>query len=142
MNSNILKISPRAELKKFIGFLSTCIFPDNLGRPYKRLIFTLVLHMIQTLDMLMLKNVEVKMSLQKEFGYKYFCVIPTNVYGYNDNFDIDNGHVVPALIHKIYNAKNNNEDLVIKGTGKAKEIYFARDLANICNYISQSLRWR
>lgn len=138
INSNILKISHELGVKKFIGFLSTCIFPDNLGRPYKETdLHTGPPHDSNFGYAYAKRMLEVKIrAYRKEFGYKYFCVIPTNVYGYNDNFDIDNGHVVPALIHKIYNAKNKNEDLVIKGTGKAKrEFIFARDLANICNYL-------
>ena len=103
MNSNILSISHQLGVKKFIGFLSTCIFPDNIGRSYKEA----DLHNGPPHDSnfgyaYAKRMLEVKIrAYREEFGHQYFCVIPTNVYGYNDNFDIENGHVVPALIHKL-----------------------------------------
>jgi GDP-L-fucose synthase len=75
-------------------------------------------------------------AYNKQFGTKYFSVIPTNVYGPNDNHNLDNSHVVPALIHKCYLAKQNNTNLEVWGSGSPlREFVFARDVARICEQL-------
>lgn len=70
-------------------------------------------------------------SLRKQFGLNYFTVIPTNVYGENDNFDENSGHVIPALIRKFHNARVQNvKKLELWGSGRPiREFLNARDLA-------------
>ncbi len=66
----------------------------------------------------------------KDLGIDYRSIMPTNLYGPNDNYDPKNGHVIPALIHKIYHAKISNTDVVIWGTGEARrEFLYVDDLA-------------
>lgn len=77
-------------------------------------------------------DVQVK-AYNEQFGLNYFNIIPTNVYGLNDNFNFQSSHVVPGLIHKVYKAQKNKSDLVVWGSGVAKrEFIFAEDLSNIC----------
>ena len=77
-------------------------------------------------------DIQVK-AYNEQFGLNYFNVIPTNVYGINDNFNLESSHVVPALIHKVYLAIKNNQDLVVYGSGIAKrEFIFSEDLSKIC----------
>lgn len=135
INTNILKISKNLGIKKFIGFLSTCIFPDDIGRPYKEsdLHFGPPHHsnFAYAYAKRML-DIQVR-SYNQQFGLNYFNVIPTNIYGPNDNFNIENGHVIPALIHKVYLAKKNNTPLVVYGSGIAiREFIFSKDLSTIC----------
>mgnify|MGYP001382123414 CR=1 FL=1 len=135
INTNILKISKNLEIKKFIGFLSTCIFPDNIGRPYREsdlhigpphnsnFAYAYAKRML---------DIQVR-AYNQQYGLNYFNVIPTNIYGPNDNFNIDNGHVIPALINKVYLAKKNNMPLVVYGSGIAiREFIFSKDLSKIC----------
>ena len=76
-------------------------------------------------------DVQVK-SYNEQFNLNYFNIIPTNVYGLNDNFNLQSSHVVPGLIHKVYNAQRNGTDLIVWGSGIAKrEFIFAKDLSNI-----------
>jgi GDP-L-fucose synthase len=68
----------------------------------------------------------------QQYGTRYFCVIPTNIYGTNDNFNLTEAHVIPALIHKVYLARQNNTILQIPGDGSAlREFVFAADVAHI-----------
>ena len=122
-------------MNKFIGFLSTCIFPDNLGKAYHED----DLHLGPPHDSNFayayakrMLDVQVR-AYNNQYGLKYFNVIPTNIYGPNDNFNIENGHVIPGLIHKVYLAKKNNTPLIVYGSGIAKrEFIFSKDVSNIC----------
>lgn len=134
MNMNVIKVCRVLEIKKFIGCLSTCVFPDNVSYPI-------------TEDQLhngpphssnegysyskrMLEFMCRQMN-QKE-GYKYSCITPTNVYGKYDNFKAGQAHVIPDLIHKCYLAKLNKTPFVIRGTGSAlRQFIYAKDLAFI-----------
>jgi GDP-L-fucose synthase len=72
-------------------------------------------------------------AYNKQYGTKYFSVIPCNVYGPNDNYNLENGHVIPSLIHKTYLAKKNNTDLVIWGSGNPlREFIYSKDITKIC----------
>ncbi len=135
INSNILKIAKNTNVKKFIGFLSTCIFPDNLGKAYHED----DLHLGPPHDSNFayayakrMLDVQVR-AYNNQYGLKYFNVIPTNIYGPNDNFNIESGHVIPGLIHKVYLAKKNNTPLIVYGSGIAiREFIFSKDVSNIC----------
>ena len=135
INSNILKISKELGIKKFIGFLSTCIFPDDIGRAFKEsdlhigpphnsnFAYAYAKRML---------DIQVR-AYNQQYNLNYFNVIPTNIYGPNDNFNIYEGHVIPALINKVYLAKKNNTPLVVFGSGVAiREFIYSEDLSNIC----------
>ena len=67
----------------------------------------------------------------KQYNDNFVCVIPTNIYGPYDNFNLNDAHVIPALIHKCYIAKQNNTKFVISGTGTPlRQFIFSEDLAN------------
>ena len=71
-------------------------------------------------------------AYREQFGDSFVCVTPTNIYGSHDNFDLENGHVLPSLIHKCYLAKKNNEDFVVRGSGKPlRQFIFSEDLAKL-----------
>jgi GDP-L-fucose synthase len=141
LNSNILKISKDLEIKNFIGFLSTCIFPDNLGKEYSEedlhkgpphdsnFAYAYAKRML---------DIQVR-AYNTQYGLNYFNIIPTNIYGPNDNFNIENGHVIPGLIHKLWNAKQNNTPLIVFGSGIAvREFIFSSDVAKICTILLEN----
>jgi GDP-L-fucose synthase len=75
-------------------------------------------------------------AYNEQYGTNYVCVIPTNIYGPNDNFNIDNGHVLPALLHKCYLAKQNNTDLEVWGSGKPlREFIYSEDVAKLTEWV-------
>ena len=71
-------------------------------------------------------------AYKEQYGLNYVSVIPTNIYGPNDNFDLHQGHVMPMLIHKCYIAKQNGTDLNVWGTGNAlREFIYSEDIAKL-----------
>jgi GDP-L-fucose synthase len=75
----------------------------------------------------------------QQYGTNWFCVIPTNIYGVNDNFSVADGHVIPALIHKVFQARENKEVLKVPGNGSAlREFIFARDVAAIVDRLIEN----
>lgn len=68
----------------------------------------------------------------EQYGRQYICLIPVNLYGPYDNFNLKNSHVIPGLIHRIYNAKKNNKDFQMYGTGKPlRQFVHSYDFAKI-----------
>jgi GDP-L-fucose synthase len=135
INSNVLKAAHGANINKLIGVLSTCIFPDSLAQG------------IEPIDESMLHlgpphtsnapYAYAKRMLQvgcaaysTQYSREYTCVIPTNIYGPNDNFNLEDSHVIPGLIHKCWLAKTNQTPFVICGTGKPlRQFIHSHDLA-------------
>ena len=76
-------------------------------------------------------------SYNKQYGTKFISVMPTNLYGINDNFDLQSSHVLPALLRKIHEAKiNRSETVTVWGSGTPiREFLFVDDLANACIYL-------
>jgi GDP-L-fucose synthase len=71
-------------------------------------------------------------AYNQQYGTKYFTLIPCNLYGQNDNYNLETSHVIPSLIHKVYLAKLNNTDISVWGSGKPlREFIFAKDVADI-----------
>ena len=79
-------------------------------------------------------------AYRDQYGCNFISVMPTNLYGPNDNYDLDNSHVLPALIRKFHEAKLNNDPAVtIWGTGKPRrEFLHADDLADACFFLMQT----
>ena len=80
-------------------------------------------------------DVQIK-SYNEQYGVNYKSVIPTNIYGPKDNYDIENGHVIPSLIHKCYLAKENKTDFSIWGSGTPlREFIFSRDVSKLTEWV-------
>ena len=78
-------------------------------------------------------------AYQEQYKDNFVCVIPTNIYGENDNYSLEDGHVIPALIHKCYLSKQNNEKFVVRGTGKPlRQFIYATDLAKLMLWVLES----
>lgn len=75
-------------------------------------------------------------ALRQQYGKKVRCIVPCNLYGYNDNYALESGHVIPSLIHKCYLAKRDNTSFVVWGSGNAeREFMFASDLGKVLKSI-------
>lgn len=133
MNSNVIKTCHILNLK-FVGCLSTCIFPDKVKYPIKEeCLFDGAPHESNYAYAYAKRMMEIQCKTYRDqYGSDFRCFIPTNLYGPNDNFNIDNSHVIPGLIHKCYLAKQNNQDFIVSGTGKPlRQFMYAEDFANI-----------
>jgi len=134
INTNVLEACRLSGVKKMVGFLSTCIFPDAVEYPLTEEKIHLGPPHISNYGYAYAKRMlEVGVQAHnQQYGTHYFCVIPTNIYGINDNFNLTEAHVIPALIHKVFIARENKTVLQVPGDGSAlREFVFARDLANI-----------
>jgi GDP-L-fucose synthase len=103
-----------AMVSKFVFLGSSCIYPRDAAQPIKEE-YLLTGELEQTNSayaVAKIAGIELIKSYRKEYGYKWISVMPTNMYGPNDNFDLENGHVLPVLIRKFVEAKRS-------GSGKA-----------------------
>jgi GDP-L-fucose synthase len=76
-------------------------------------------------------DIQIK-SYREQYGVNYFSVIPCNIYGPNDNYNLESGHVIPMLIHKMYLAKKNNTDFIVWGSGTSlREFIYSEDVAKL-----------
>ena len=131
MNMNVISSAEKHGVKRCIAMLSTCIFPDPA--PCLPL----------TEDMIHMGPPAIThegYAMSKRFlefhcrlsNMQSICLIPTNIFGPNDNFGLEASHVIPALIHKCYLARENNKDFVVSGTGTAmRQFIYSEDLARI-----------
>lgn len=132
INTNIIEACRKYGVKRACFFLSTCVFPDKVEYPLTEEKIHLGPSHPSNYGYSEAKRAAEVMvrAYNKQYGLEYFCVIPCNVYGPNDNFSIDNGHVIPSLIRKCDLAKKNNTPLEIWGDGSPKrEFIYSKDLA-------------
>ena len=138
MNTNVINESHIFGVKKLVCFLSTCVFPDSVEYPLDETkIHKGEPHFSNAPYAYAKRMADVQVqAYNKQYGTKYFCVIPTNIYGPNDNFDLANGHVIPMLIHKCYLAKQNNTAFEVWGSGKPlREFIYSQDVADIIDLL-------
>jgi GDP-L-fucose synthase len=134
INTNIIDIAYRYRVKKLVCFLSTCIFPDEVTYPLtENKIHSGPPHTSNAPYAHAKRMADIMVqAYNTQYNTKYFSVIPTNVYGPNDNYNLNNSHVIPALIHKVYLAQRDNTDLVVWGSGEPlREFIFSKDVANL-----------
>jgi len=134
INTNVIEACRKYDIKKLIVFLSTCVFPDKIDYPLtENKIHLGPPHYSNDAYAYAKRMAEVQVRAYKEqYGLNYTCVIPTNIYGPNDNFNLKNGHVIPSLIHKCYLAKRDNTPLVVWGSGNPlREFIYSEDVAKI-----------
>jgi GDP-L-fucose synthase len=138
MNTNVIESARINGIKNLVAFLSTCIFPNEIEYPLtEKKIHLGVPHFSNDAYAYSKRMVDVQIRAYREqYGLNYKSVIPTNIYGPNDNYDIVNGHVIPSLIHKCYLARENKTPLNIWGSGKPlREFIFSSDVAKLTKWV-------
>ncbi|KAF8892254.1 hypothetical protein BD779DRAFT_1610376 [Infundibulicybe gibba] len=134
INDNVLHTSYTHQTRKLISCLSTCVFPDKVEYPLDETkIHSGPPHESNFGYAHAKRMVDVQNHAYKEeFGCAFTSAIPTNVFGPHDNFDLEDSHVIPGLIHKCYLAKRNNTPFVVSGTGKPlRQFIYSYDLAKL-----------
>lgn len=135
INTHILEAARLCGVKKLVCFLSTCIFPDGLEVPltpqhlhagpphHSNYGYAYAKRMLAVQCQ----------SYNEQYGTNFVPVIPCNIYGPHDNFDLENGHVVPAMIRKFWEAKIAGQDVTLWGDGgPLREFIFSDDVARLC----------
>jgi GDP-L-fucose synthase len=134
MNTNVIHESLIFGVKKLINFSSICAFPEDAtllnektlhsGKPYPAHFG--YAHAKRTADI----QIEI---YRKEFNVDYCSILPVNIFGKNDNYNLETSHVIPSLIHKCFLSKKNNTKFQVWGDGTPKrEFIYSEDLAKIC----------
>ena len=138
MNSNVLEAARQCEVEKVVSFMSTCVFPDEATYPLSPdQIHNGEPHPSNYAYAYAKRMLEVQSRAYREqHGCNFVTVIPCNIYGPNDNFDLNSSHVIPALIHKCYISKENSTDFTVWGTGQAyREFIYVDDVAEIVKWV-------
>jgi GDP-L-fucose synthase len=132
INYNVIKCAHDYKVEKLISCLSTCIFPDKVSYPIvESMLHEGPPHFSNDSYAYAKRMLEIHTKAYREnYGDKFMCIIPTNIYGSNDNFDLEDAHVIPMLIHKCYLAKKTDSDFIIRGSGKPlRQFIYSEDLA-------------
>ena len=139
IQTNIIKSSYSYDVKKLIFLGSSCIYPKFCEQPIKEE-YLMTGELESTNDAYAIAKIAgIKMcqSYNEQYGTNFISVMPTNLYGPNDNYDLNNSHVLPAMIRKFHEAKVEGKDSVeIWGTGTPKrEFLYVDDLADACVFL-------
>jgi GDP-L-fucose synthase len=142
IQSNIIHAAYENKVKKLMFLGSSCIYPKLAPQPLKEE-YLLTGELEPTNEPYAIAKIAgIKMcdAFRSEYGCNYISVMPTNLYGPNDNYDLNNSHVLPAMIRKFHEAKIKNEPAVtIWGSGKPRrEFLHADDLADGCLFLMQN----
>jgi GDP-L-fucose synthase len=133
IQTNLIDAAHSAKVEKFVFLASSCVYPKNCPQPIKEeYVLTGVLESTNSAYAIAkLAGIELIKAYRREFGHRWISVMPTNLYGPNDNFDLESSHVFPALIRKFIDAKKSNANSVkLWGTGKPRrEFLHVDDLA-------------
>jgi GDP-L-fucose synthase len=136
IQNNIIHSCYKYNVKNLVFLGSSCIYPRDCKQPIKEN-YLLTGKLEKTNEPYAVAKIAgIKMCESYNFQYKtnYKCLMPCNLYGPNDNYDLKQSHFFPALIYKIHNSKiKNKKTVIIWGTGKPKrELLFVDDLADAC----------
>ena len=133
IQTNLMDAAHSAKVERFVFLASSCVYPKSSPQPIKEeYVLTGALEPTNSAYAIAkLAGIELIKAYRKEFGYRWISVMPTNLYGPNDNFDLESSHVFPALIRKFIEAQKSNASLVnLWGTGKPRrEFLHVNDLA-------------
>jgi len=133
IQNNIIFASHKYKVKRLIFLGSSCIYPRNCNQPIKEN-FLLTSPLEKTNEYYAIAKIAgLKMieAFNKQYNHNFISIMPTNIYGINDNFHLNNSHVIPALIEKIYiGFKENKKNIKLWGSGKAlRDFLYVDDLA-------------
>ena len=133
IQTNLMDAAHAAKVDRFVFLGSSCIYPKVCPQPIKEE-YLLTGELEQTNSayaIAKISGIELIRSYRKEYGHRWISLMPTNLYGPNDNFDLENGHVLPVLIRKFVEAQQTNaEEVIAWGTGTPlREFLHVEDLA-------------
>jgi GDP-L-fucose synthase len=141
METNIINAAWRAGVEKLLFLGSSCIYPRDCPQPIKEdyLLTGPLEPTNEPYAIAKIAGVKLCESYNRQYGTKYVCAMPTNLYGPNDNYDLSSSHVLPALIRKAHEAKiAGDAELVVWGSGKPmREFLYVDDMADACVFFME-----
>ncbi len=142
MECNIIHSAYKSGVKKLMFLGSSCIYPKLAPQPMREdyLLTGLLEQTNEPYAIAKIAGIKMCDAYRAQYGCDFVSVMPTNLYGQNDNYDLEKSHVLPALMRKFIEAKRNNAPAVtIWGTGKPlREFLHADDLADACYFLMQT----
>ena len=138
INSNVLEASRKFNVKKVVSLLSTCVYPDKITYPLtEEQIHNGKPHDSNYGYAYAKRMLDVQsQAYRDQYGCNFITAIPNNLFGENDNFDLENSHLIPAIIRKVHEAKMNNSDIMLWGDGSPlREFTYSKDLAKIILFL-------
>jgi GDP-L-fucose synthase len=141
IESNIIHASYRHGVKKLMFLGSSCIYPKHAPQPMREeyLLTGLLEPTNEPYAIAKIAGIKMCDAYNRQYGTNFMSVMPTNLYGLGDNYDLQNSHVLPALIRKMHEAKMQNaKEVVVWGTGTPKrEFLYSEDLADACVFLME-----
>lgn len=139
IQTNLISSSFKNKVKKLILFGSSCIYPKNLKRPIKETDFMTgsLEKTNESYSIAKIAGIQMIKSYNEQHKTNYICLMPCNLFGQNDSYDLKNSHFLPALIKKIFIASKKKKNKFIKlwGTGKPlREVLYVDEVADACEF--------
>ncbi|EDZ62269.1 GDP-L-fucose synthetase [Sulfurimonas gotlandica GD1] len=142
IQNNVIHQSYKHKVTKLLFLGSTCIYPKNAPQPMTEdsLLTSPLEYTNEPYAIAKIAGIKMCESYNLQYGTNFISVMPTNLYGPNDNFDLETSHVLPALLRKMHEAKLNNEPKVeIWGSGKPRrEFLYSEDMADACVFLLEN----
>jgi len=139
IETNIIHSAYKYSVKKLLFLGSSCIYPKMAPQPIKEeyLLTGPLEPTNEAYAIAKISGIELCKFYRRQYGCDFISVMPTNLYGINDNFDLETSHVLPALLRKFHEAKiNGDQEVVIWGTGQPRrEFLYVDDLADACVHL-------
>jgi GDP-L-fucose synthase len=139
IQANVINSAYHNNVKKLLFLGSTCIYPKSIDQPMREedLLTGVLEPTNEPYALAKILGIKLCESYNRQYGTDYRSVMPTNLYGINDNFHLENSHVIPALIRRFHEAKlNNDPEVSVWGSGKVKrEFLFVDDMADASLFI-------
>jgi GDP-L-fucose synthase len=143
IEANVINAAYKYGVKKLLFLGSSCIYPKLAPQPLKEeyLLSGYLEYTNEPYAIAKIAGIKLCENYYKQYGSNFFSVMPTNLYGANDNFDLKTSHVLPALLRKIHEAKEKKEEYVeVWGSGKPKrEFLYVDDLAEAVYYLMNKI---
>jgi len=141
IEANIVHAAWQAGVQRLLFLGSSCIYPRDCAQPIKEeyLLTGLLEQTNEPYAIAKIAGIKLCESYNRQYGTRYVSVMPTNLYGPNDNYDLNNSHVLPALIRKAHEAKLcGNTSYVVWGSGKPmREFLYVDDMADACVFLME-----
>lgn len=142
IQSNVIENSYRYGAKKLLFLGSSCIYPKLAPQPLKEeyLLTGLLEHTNEPYAIAKIAGIKMCDAYRSQYGCNFISVMPTNLYGPNDNYDLKSSHVLPALLRKFHEATTKNEpEVIVWGSGTPRrEFLHADDMADACVYLMKN----
>ena len=141
MECNVIHASFEHEVQKLLFLGSSCIYPKHAPQPMKEehLLSGVLEPTNEPYAIAKIAGIKMCASYNRQYGSNFMSVMPTNLYGPGDNYDLNNSHVLPALIRKIHEAKTQGaKEVIVWGSGAPKrEFLYSDDLADACVFLME-----